>query len=278
VRTQGAGTRWFVQFGYDGHPFAGWARQPGQRTVEGDLRRGLVRSATVPDIDGARLEVASRTDRGVSARANVLALTSPLPGPALLRALNGIAPEIYFTAAAPVPLSSHPRHARRRWYRYFEPREDHDLARWKEGAQVLTGRIDVRSFGRDLSSRGPVWRSIDEVTVRRSRSWLIIDLRAPSFVWGMVRKIIAALRALDEGTLSVAELSEAVQGRRRLALPLAEPDFLVLWKVDTGRRWTVRAVRPGRRQLAYFGDQQRLVTTRARILPELWPARPDPGP
>ncbi|MBI4172579.1 MAG: tRNA pseudouridine(38-40) synthase TruA, partial [Actinobacteria bacterium] len=52
---------------YDGAGFKGWARQPGERTVEGVLRAAI--AATFATSDG--LAVAGRTDAGVHARANV---------------------------------------------------------------------------------------------------------------------------------------------------------------------------------------------------------------
>ena len=81
--------RWLVRFGYDGRSFAGWARQPGLRTVEGELLRGLVRLGVVPSADAARVAVASRTDRGVSARANAFVLSTDLPSRVLLRSSTG---------------------------------------------------------------------------------------------------------------------------------------------------------------------------------------------
>ena len=48
---------------YDGSPFAGWAVQPGERTVEGELRAAIATVLRVP-VD---LTVAGRTDRGVHA-------------------------------------------------------------------------------------------------------------------------------------------------------------------------------------------------------------------
>ena len=55
---------------YDGTGFRGWARQPDERTVEGELRAGLEKLyATVGE-----LTVAGRTDTGVHARANVVSL------------------------------------------------------------------------------------------------------------------------------------------------------------------------------------------------------------
>ena len=55
---------------YDGTGFRGWARQPGERTVEGVLRDAL--DAVVPGWRG--LAVAGRTDAGVHATGQVASL------------------------------------------------------------------------------------------------------------------------------------------------------------------------------------------------------------
>ena len=248
-------SRWLVRFGYDGAGFAGWARQPELRTVEGVLRDGIVRTGVAPTIEAAGLAVASRTDRGVSARGNALTLTSTMPASGLLRALNGIAPEIFFTALAEVPSGFSARAAAGRWYRYFEPSEGHDLARWREAADKFRGEVDVRSFGRDLPAGRPVVRTIEQVHVRPSGTrWMLIDLRAPSFVWGMVRKIIAALRKVDDNSLSLARLDAALRGEHRLTLPLAEPEGLVLWDVMYPVRWSHRWGGPNRAQSRYWEE------------------------
>ena len=58
---------------YDGSEFRGWARQPGLRTVQGELEAAL---ATVLR-ESVELTVAGRTDTGVHAEGQVAAL-SPL--------------------------------------------------------------------------------------------------------------------------------------------------------------------------------------------------------
>ena len=49
---------------YDGTEFAGWARQPGRRTVQEELERALCIVLRRQDV---RLTVAGRTDAGVHA-------------------------------------------------------------------------------------------------------------------------------------------------------------------------------------------------------------------
>jgi tRNA pseudouridine38-40 synthase len=89
---------------YDGGPFAGWAAQPGQRTVGGELERAL---HTVLRQDVA-LTAAGRTDRGVHALGQVVSYDGPAPG---LRSINAVLPdEIGVVAAEAAPDGFSARH------------------------------------------------------------------------------------------------------------------------------------------------------------------------
>jgi tRNA pseudouridine38-40 synthase len=98
---------------YDGTDFAGWAAQPGMRsvqeTVEGALATVLRREVT--------LTVAGRTDRGVHARGQV---ASHGGDPASPRNLNALLPDdvaVLASEAAPDGFDAR-RDARSRTYRY----------------------------------------------------------------------------------------------------------------------------------------------------------------
>ncbi len=266
-------TRWLVRFGYDGVGFAGWADQPGRRTVEGEIRRRIHRWGWDGGDRRFPLEVASRTDRGVSARGNALCLPSGLSAGALLRALNGISPAIFFTAASQIPEEFRVRAASRRTYRYFESGAGIDVAQRSRAAALFTGRIDVRSFGRQIPSALPAFREVESVTVTETRTGAVTEVRAPAFVWGMVRKIVAALREHDADRISRERLAAAIQGRARLALPLAEPEPLVLWDVEYPLRWEYRWAGPNRAQAQWFSSARASATSRTRVLEALSPER-----
>jgi tRNA pseudouridine38-40 synthase len=71
---------------YDGGDFAGWARQPGLRTVQAEIERAL---ATLLR-EEATLTVAGRTDRGVHARGQVASYEGePVP----TMSLNALLPD-----------------------------------------------------------------------------------------------------------------------------------------------------------------------------------------
>ena len=91
----------------------GWAAQPGQRTVAGELQRAL---STVLRADVA-LTAAGRTDRGVHALGQVVSYEGEPPG---LRSVNALLPdEIAVAAAEEAPDGFNARHdARSRTYVY----------------------------------------------------------------------------------------------------------------------------------------------------------------
>jgi tRNA pseudouridine38-40 synthase len=72
---------------YDGTEFAGWASQPGQRTVQAELERALAVVLRRPE--GVRLSVAGRTDAGVHALGQVASYEGE---PAGVRSLNALLP------------------------------------------------------------------------------------------------------------------------------------------------------------------------------------------
>ncbi len=260
---------WLLRFGYDGSGFAGWARQPGRRTVEGELMAGVVAAGLAPRTDAARISVASRTDRGVSARANALTLDSSLDGSALLGALNGISAEIWFTAAAVVPPGFRVRGAVRRVYRYFDSVPARSMADRREAAGLFSGEVDVRSFSRGLPRDRSSRRNIESVTVADAPGGTIVEARAPSFVWGEVRKIVAAIREVDAGRLALETLLRALEGGERLTLPLAEPEPLVLWDVEYPVEWQVRWRGPNRHQAARQSAERARQWSRSLVLASL---------
>ena len=148
---------------YDGSDFAGWARQPDERTVQEELERVLrtILGDSATDGSPLKLSVAGRTDRGVHAWAQVASYAHEALDP--LR-LNGLLPEdISVLASEPAPESFDARRsASSRTYCYrvlarrtrsvFERRR----AFWWTGpidadvlhgcAQALLGRHDFTAF------------------------------------------------------------------------------------------------------------------------------------
>jgi tRNA pseudouridine38-40 synthase len=88
---------------YDGSEFAGWARQPDLRTVQGELERALRTILGERGVDGEplALTVAGRTDRGVHAWEQVASYAHEALDPARLNAL--LPPDVAVLASEPAP-------------------------------------------------------------------------------------------------------------------------------------------------------------------------------
>ena len=102
---------------YDGTPFAGWAAQPGRRTVQGEIDAALERILGEP----VSLTVAGRTDAGVHAWGQVASFElEGAPPDELAHRLNGVLPSeisVIEAAAAPEGFDAR-RDARSRTYCY----------------------------------------------------------------------------------------------------------------------------------------------------------------
>jgi tRNA pseudouridine38-40 synthase len=114
----GPAPRLALRLAYLGADFAGWQRQRGQRTVQGEVERGLSQLYQAP----IALTGAGRTDAGVHADGQVAHFDQPHPIPpyGVGRALGGLLPDdVKVLRVWPVPAAFHAcRSATGKRYRY----------------------------------------------------------------------------------------------------------------------------------------------------------------
>jgi tRNA pseudouridine38-40 synthase len=102
---------------YDGGAFRGWAKQPGLRTVQGEVEAALATVLREP----VELTVAGRTDTGVHALGQVASFETTVEAPPdLARRLNGVGPSDLAVTEATVVADGFDarRDALSRTYRY----------------------------------------------------------------------------------------------------------------------------------------------------------------
>jgi len=235
---------------YDGTGFRGWARQPGARTVEGELHQA------VGELYGTfnELLVAGRTDAGVHALGQVghVDLTKDWDVETVRDALNAHLrphPVAIISAEKVEPTFDARFSAVRRHYLYriINRRADLTFERgraWRiakplnsaamhSAAQRLVGRHDFTTFRNvECQAKSPV-KTLDQLDVHRIRDDIHIMASARSFLHTQVRSMVGALVLAGEGKWTADDVSAALAKRDRAACaPVAPPDGLYLSKVD----------------------------------------------
>ena len=196
--------RYAFKVAYDGARYFGFARQPGLPTVEGELLKALKECGLCHDPAEARYRVASRTDRGVSAMGQVVAL-DVLKRPNI-SAINAHLPDdISILSTTEVQPSFDPwRMALRKHYRYkcIAP-EGFDLKKARGAAKLLLGAHDFWSFCKHEQGR-PTLGELEQVKIS-GRKILTFDFVAPAFLWQQVRRMVGALLTVGVGKFALED-------------------------------------------------------------------------
>lgn len=234
-----------LRIAYDGTDFSGSQSQPAQRTVQDTVE------AAVAEFTGERrrLAFAGRTDAGVHATAQVVALdtTSTHELASWRDALNHFLPEdVAVSAVAVVDARFDPRRdatSRRYCYRIEDGRGRRPLTRrsaWQradpldvpamaEAAAMLprTPR-DWSAFCGPVPDGYPTVRTLTCCLVQRAGDAITVEMEASGFLPHQVRRTMGALERVGRGRMSPQGFATLVDGPPGSAGPTAPPQGLTL--------------------------------------------------
>ena len=215
---------------YDGSGFRGWARQPGLRTVQGELETALATVLREP-VD---LTVAGRTDTGVHARGQVASFDTPAEPPAdLARSLNGLGPDDLGVTAAGVVADGFDarRDARSRTYRYRllarrapSPFEQGRALWWPHRvdrdaldacATALPGTHDFTAFTPTQTDHVRFDRDILAATWEQNGDALEFEITADAFMRNMVRALVGTMLEVASSRRTVESFTALLEGAPR---------------------------------------------------------------
>ncbi len=240
-----------LDLAYDGAGFAGWARQPGQRTVQGELELWIPRVLRLPT--PVSLVVAGRTDAGVHARGQVAHVD--LPDDADLTALarrlaRVLTPDIVVRSITSAPEGFDARFSaiwRRYCYRLADAasfpdpltrghvtrvKGTLDLDAMNAAGTALLGLHDFGPFCRPREGATTIRTLLDLDARRLPDGDIEYWLRADAFCHSMVRSLMGALTAIGAGRRDADWLADVMAWpSRHHAVLVMPPHGLTLEEV-----------------------------------------------
>ncbi|MGV5049065.1 tRNA pseudouridine(38-40) synthase TruA [Rhodococcus pyridinivorans] len=245
-------TRLRLDIAYDGTDFSGWARQPGRRTVCGEIEEKLSAIVRTPVL----LTVAGRTDAGVHASGQVAHVDVPSavlpddPSRWVRRLARFLPRDVRVTGISVAPEHFDARFsAIRRHYEYrlttavygAEPLRARDTVAWpkavdldamQRASQSLLGLHDFAAFCKRREGATTV-RELQRYDWTREGDILTAHVSADAFCWSMVRSLVGAALAVGEGRRSVEWMTALLDERERAAsVAVAPAHGLSLVRVD----------------------------------------------
>jgi tRNA pseudouridine38-40 synthase len=217
---------------YDGSGFSGWARQPGLRTVQGELESALATVLREP----VELTVAGRTDAGVHALGQVASvrIASAIPGD-LARRLNGLGPDdVAVRSAAAVADGFDARRdalSRTYAYRLLARRAPSPFARgtalwWPHRldrealdacAAAIVGTHDFTAFTPTQTEHVRFERDVLAASWTDDGDVLTFHVTADAFMRNMVRVLVGTQLEVASGRRTVESFTALLDGAPRSA-------------------------------------------------------------
>jgi tRNA pseudouridine38-40 synthase len=246
---------------YDGSGFSGWARQPGQRTVQETIEDALWRVLDLPE--PVSLTVAGRTDAGVHARGQVAhfdvpaAHWAPAEETAGRRLARLLPPDLRVHRITVAPAGFDARFSaiwRRYVYRVCDDlaaadpltrgvtlwyRRGLDVPAMNEAARALLGEHDFAAFCRRREGASTVRALLRLDWARTGPALAEATVVADAFCHNMVRALVGALLRVGEGSKPAGWPAEVLAAAvRDPGVPVVAPHGLCLVEVgyppDTG--------------------------------------------
>jgi len=240
--------RYLIEVAYDGRFFSGWQKQPGRKTVQGELERAL----GVLEGHAVQTTGAGRTDAGVHARGQTVSFDLEKtwdPGRLRLAIENNLSPEVSVIRISPVNGDFSARYdAAWREYSYFlwtadfcyphlkpfvwRVRGEWDSERVARACRAIEGTHDFALFCPSGERPSNTVRTVLASSLVRRKNAVIFRIRANCFLYHMVRYLVGDLNRLAEEKMSVDEFLDELSGKRaRMERSIAPPSGLFLWRI-----------------------------------------------
>ncbi|MFX1296760.1 MAG: tRNA pseudouridine synthase A [Promethearchaeota archaeon] len=258
--------RYLFKFYYIGsNKFYGSQRQLDKYTIEKCLLDVLIKSKYIKNVDTSGFEVASRTDKLVSARGAAFSFISQKKP--ILMEINSILPtEIGLWAYTKVDMNFSSRfNALSRHYKYIAPvpvsllKKDFvlNLDIVRKACKELEGKHNFKNFSKKEKAEKNSIRDIDSVDMNVYNGYIIFDFKSKAFLRQQVRRMVKKLLELGTGIISYSEFLDLFNPSNDFSYQPADPTGLILWDVEFHDNIKLEVdSKSAERMKRYFSNQQ----------------------
>lgn len=230
-------SRYALKIAYLGTNYRGYQRQPGIKTIEGEILKALEMCGLIQktELKQYKYEYASRTDSFVHATSQVIAFTTTYEiNETIIDEINRYLPkDIKIVGFAEVSPDFSPRyHAIYRHYKYITYYKGEDLVLMRWLAKRILGSHNFSNLSSKKTDKN-TFRRLLAIKIQKNEDFIHIDVIGRSFSRGMVRKILTLLLEGGKRNISHRDLSLLLNPiiTNRIPLRYASSNGLILYNI-----------------------------------------------
>ena len=238
-------TRYIFKFYYIGSKkYHGSQRQPDYLTVEECLLSALKERKYIKDDKSSGFEVASRTDKYVSARGSTFSFETEKK-PILMEINTALPKNIGIWGYSEVPKDFFSRYnALYRHYKYIVPYSinfrrkigSNNLNEMIKACKTFEGRHDFKNFFKPEKDKEKTIRDIMLASLRLDGDFLIFDFKSRAFLRQQIRRMVAKIFELGLEIITFEEFLDLFNPSRTYSYQPADPLGLILWDINYGKK------------------------------------------
>ncbi|MCQ3907922.1 MAG: tRNA pseudouridine(38-40) synthase TruA [Mycoplasmoidaceae bacterium] len=217
--------RYKATLSYNGSNYHGWAKQPGQETIQGILEK------TIKNVfsQSVKIYASGRTDAGVNALGQVIHFdfeNVQITPKQIKEALNKTLPyDIRIIKVQKARKDFNARfHAKNKTYIYsintsstinavesnhiYQYNKPLDISLLKKTNKVFLGKHNFLSFSTDERSGESLQREILSIYIRKQKDIVKIAITGTGFLRSQVRMMVGSMIALNENKISASDIKQ----------------------------------------------------------------------
>ncbi len=217
-------TRYKLILSYNGSNYHGWAKQPGQETIQGILENTIFKVLNKK----VKVYAAGRTDAGVNATGQVIHFDLPIKikPKQIMEALNKALPyDIRITKINKAAKDFNARFmAKNKIYIYtintnnindaissthiYQYNKPINISLLKKSNKVFLGKHNFLSFSTDERLGESLERQILSINIRKQKDLVKIVIKGTGFLRSQVRMMVGSMLALNEGKITISQIKQ----------------------------------------------------------------------